>query len=69
MTALSHLAFLKVSRLSKCDYNEDYPPRSAFLLKKYQESDEEENSLLNLNIELLDNQYDRIRAESMKSEM
>ena len=69
MTALSHLAFLKVSRLSKCDYNEDYPPRSAFLLKKYQESDEEENSLLNLNIELLENQYKRIRTESRQPDV
>ena len=38
---------------------------SAFLLESYQESDEEWNSLLNLNIELLDNQYQRIRAQSM----
>ena len=68
LTASSHLDFLSVIRivltLRRLSINETC---SAFLLERYQESDEEENSLLNLNIELLDNQYQRILAESMKS--
>ena len=56
----------KVRRFQRLSSN---PQRSAFLLKKYQESDEEENSLLNLNIELLENQYKRIRTESRQPDV
>ena len=40
---------------------------SEFLLERYEESDEDEDTILNLNVAILNNQYQRIRATSIKN--